>query len=139
MLSGLHRWGAKRMGNVTEAAQAAAEQRFKKKQASKIAEIHRVLIGAGFDSLDKQAALLKLGRSTVWALLHSDTRVGPSNRVLKHILALPQLPPKVRLKVNEYIQAKGRGLYGHGAKSVRSLRAQFKDGDPFAPKRTLVA
>ena len=125
------------MRKVTKAAQAAAEQRFKKKQASKIAEIHRALIAAGCESLNKQAAVLKLGRSTVWALLHSDMRVGPSNRVLKHILVLPQLPTKVRLKVNEYIQAKGLGLYGHSAESIRRVRAQFKDGDHFAPKRSI--
>jgi hypothetical protein len=125
------------MGKVTKAAQAAADRRFKKKQASKIAEIHRALMAAGFDSLDKQAAVLRLGRSTIWALLHSDKRRGPSNMILKHILALPQLPPKARLKVNEYIQEKRLGLYGHSNLSIRRVRAQFKDGDHLAPKRSL--
>jgi hypothetical protein len=74
---------------------------------------------------------------TIWALLHSDKRRGPSNMILKHILALPQLPPKARLKVNEYIQEKRLGLYGHSNLSIRRVRAQFKDGDHLAPKRSL--
>jgi hypothetical protein len=77
------------MGKVTKAAQAAIDRRNKNKQASKIEKIHRALMAAGFDSLDKQAAVLRLGRSTTWALVHSDKRRGPSNMILKHILALP--------------------------------------------------
>jgi hypothetical protein len=123
------------MKRVTKTAQAVARRRLRKKQASKIAEIHHALVAAGFDTLDEQAAVLKLGRSTAWALLHSDKKVGPSNRILAYIVTAPRLPLKVRLKVNEYIQAKSLGLYGHCDKSIRNLRAQLQNRRLLAPKR----
>jgi hypothetical protein len=109
------------MKSVAKAARAVA----KKKQASKIREIHRALLAAKFDTLDKQAAVLRLGRSTAWALLHSDKKVGPSNRILQHILATPRLPPTVRRKLNEYIRAKSRGLYGHSDLIIRTCVHDF--------------
>jgi hypothetical protein len=87
--------------------------------------------------LDEQAAVLRLGRSTAWALLHSDKKVGRSNRILAHIVTAPRLPLKVRLKVNEYIQAKSRGLYGYSDKSILNLRAQLQNRRLLAPKRSV--
>jgi hypothetical protein len=56
-------------------------------------------------------------------------------------LAAPQLPPQVRLKVNEYIRAKSRGLYGHSDFVIRTCvhdfnapRTSFRSGpSPQAP------
>jgi len=114
------------MGKLVPAAKLAARRRLQKaKQVSKLGEIYRALCAEGFDSLDKQAAVLGLKRSTTWALLHSDKRRGPSIVILKQLLSSPQIPSKVRKKVNEYIQAKSLGLYGHSQKSIRNLRRQI--------------
>jgi len=114
------------MGKPIQAAKLAAKRRQQKaKLVSKLGEIYRALCAGGFDTLDKQAAVLGLKRSTTWSLLHSDKTRGPSIVILKQLLSAPQIPPKVRQKVNEYIQAKSLGVYGHGKKSIRNLRRQI--------------
>jgi hypothetical protein len=114
------------MGKSVPAAKLAARRRLQKaKQVSKLGEIYRALCTEGFDTLDQQAAVLGLKRSTTWALLHSDKRRGPSIVILKQLLSSLQIPSKVRKKVNEYIQAKSLGLYGHSQKSIRNLRRQI--------------
>ena len=71
----------------------------KEKQALKLAEIREALVTAGYNTTPKQAAVLGLSRSTAWYLLNRDKRAGPSAKVIKRILSSPQVPKKVRLKV----------------------------------------
>ena len=97
----------------------------KRRQVSKLAEIHEALIAAGFDSAAKQAAALNVSRATAWALLNRAKRAGPSAHSIKRILSSPNLPPTVRRKVEEYVEEKISGLYGHSQKSMRSFRAHF--------------
>ncbi len=95
---------------------ALAELRLqaKAKQASKLAEIREALIEAGCDTVAKQAAALGVCRSTAWALLNRDNRVGPSAKIIKRILCSPTLPPAARRIIEEYVEERIRGLYGHG-------------------------
>src|SRR5262245_13708196 len=97
----------------------------KARQASKLAEIREALISAGCDTTAKQAAALGLGRSTTWALLNLDKRAGPSVIVIKRILSSPNLPPNARRKVEEYVEEKGRGLYGHSERRSEVFSDQF--------------
>jgi len=102
------------------------QSKAKARQALKLAEIRAALISAGFDTTDKQAGILGVGRSTAWALLNRDKRAGPSSIIIKRILASPKLPLAVRRKVNEYIEEKIAGLYGHRDDRRRWFRDQFR-------------
>src|SRR3974390_343224 len=84
----------------------------KEKQASKLAEIRGALVTAGYNTTAKQAAVLGVGRSTAWWLLNHDKRAGPSAKVIKRILLSPQIPKRVRRKVEQYVEEKVRGASG---------------------------
>ena len=51
------------------------------------------------------------------------------------MLAAPQLPPLVRLKILEYIEEKAAGLYGHGKIPLRRFAARLSV-KPFDHVRT---
>ena len=72
---------------------------------------------------------LGVGRSTAWALLNRDKRTGPSSVVLKRILSSPNLPPAVRRKVEQYINEKIAGRYGHTKRWLLLFRNQFRTPD----------
>src|SRR3974390_2983870 len=91
----------------------------KEKQASKLAEIRGALVTAGYDTTAKQAAVLGVGRSTAWWLLNHDRKAGPSAKVIKRILSSPHVPPAVRRKVEEYVNQKISGLYGHSEQQTQ--------------------
>jgi hypothetical protein len=98
----------------------------KERQASKLAEIREALVAAGYDTTAKQAAVLGVCRATAWVVLNRDKRNGPSAKVIKRILSSPQVPKNVRLKIEQYVRQKTRGLYGHRKAAVRSFRDQFR-------------
>ena len=98
----------------------------KARQTAKLAEIHEALVAAGCDTTVKQAAVLGIGRSTAWVLLNRDKRAGPSAKVIKRILSSPQVPMSVRQKIEQYIEEKVSGLYGHSETATRSFRNQFQ-------------
>ena len=98
----------------------------KKRQTSKLTEIRKALIAAGYCTTGQQALALGVGRSTAWALLNRDKRYGPSSVVLKRILSSPNLPLAVRRKVEEYINEKIAGRYGHSEIRVLWFRDQFR-------------
>ena len=100
----------------------------KEKQALKLAEIREALVTAGYNTTAKQAAVLGLGRSTTWALLNRDKRAGPSAKVIKRVLLSSQVPKKVRRKIEQYVEEKVRGLYGHCESARRSFGNQFQHG-----------
>ena len=54
-----------------------------------------------------------MNRSTAWFVLNRDNGAGPSATIIKRILSSPYLPPLVRRKMNEYVDEKIAGLYGH--------------------------
>jgi len=106
--------------------QQSNKGRAKARQASKLAEIRAALVAAGFDTTAKQSAVLGLGRSSTWAVLNSDKRAGPSANVIKRILSSPTLPPAARQKIEEYVEDKIRGLYGHSERRKQAFRGTFR-------------
>ena len=101
-------------------------RRPKARQAAKLAEIRAALIAAGFDTTAKQATVLGLGRSTAWAFLNRDEKTGGTAKVIKRILASPDLPTAVRRKVEEYVSEKSSGLYGHTERQVKTFRHKLR-------------
>ena len=96
----------------------------KAKQSSKIREIGKALVAAGFRALDEQAEALGLSRSTTWTILKGNYKnSGLSAATLNRILAAPQLPPIVRAKIHEYIEEKTAGLYGDSKTRLRKFTA----------------
>ena len=106
--------------NSSNVLRQAAEAR----QSLKLAQIREALIAAGCDTTAKQARALGVGRSTAWAMLNRDKRSGPSAVVLKRVLASQNLPPTVRRRIKEYIDAKVAGRYGHRPWFRNQFRAQ---------------
>ena len=98
----------------------------KEKQALKLAEIRQALVTAGYNTTAKQAAVLGIGRSTAWGFLNRDKRAGPSAKVIKRILSSPRVPERARRKVEQYVEQKVRGFYGHCESATRSFGHQFQ-------------
>jgi hypothetical protein len=98
----------------------------KVRQASKIRELGDALVTAGFVTLDEQAQAIGLCRSTTWTILKGNHKTsGLSATVINRMLAAPQLPPLVRLKILEYIEGKAAGLYGHRKIPLRRFAARL--------------
>src|SRR5471030_3083881 len=95
-------------------------------QASKLAEIREALITAGYNSAAKQAEVLGLCRATAWVLLNRDTRAGPTAIVIKRVLSSRNIPPEARRKVEEYVEQKISGLYGHNEEQTRAFRDKLR-------------
>ena len=117
----------KKANNRKRLTLSKSKSKAKAKQASKIAEIRDELVTLGYDSTSKQAIALRLNRSTAWAALNRDTKAGPSATIIRRILHSPYLPPTVRRKIEEYIDEKSAGLYGHSPARTRSFRAHFRE------------
>jgi hypothetical protein len=84
----------------------------KARQTAKIREIRMALVADGVFSLDNQAAVLGLSRSTTWTIIKSSHKSsGLSAAVLSRMLASPRLSHAVRTILNEYIHEKSAGLY----------------------------
>ncbi len=102
-------------------------------QAAKISELGEALACTGHLHLDDQARVLGLPRSTTWTILHSTHKnYGLSAAVINQMLAQPQLPPLVRMKIVEYVDEKCAGMYGHNAMALRHFSAALTD---IVPKR----
>ena len=114
------------MGKCSDQSAIKSQQRAKRRQASKLTEIREALVAEGFDSAGKQASVLGIPRPTAWALLNRDKRTGPSSVIIKRILSSPNLPLAARQKVEEYVEEKIAGLYGHAAERRRWFRDQMR-------------
>ena len=68
-----------------------------------LAEITKALIRSGHTSLDDQARVLGLPRSTAWTVISCRHKLGRLHlSTTMKILANPQLPPEVRAAVEAY-------------------------------------
>jgi hypothetical protein len=116
------------MGNKRNADRKPIKLQLKAKarQASKLAEIREALAVAGYRTAAEQAIALGVNRSTAWAFLNLNKRVGPSAKLLKRILTSPNLPPAVRRTIREGIKEEIVGLYGHGKVRRRWFHNQFR-------------
>src|SRR5262245_12958803 len=97
----------------------------KRRLASKVEEIRKALWDDGYFTIAQQAFAMGVQRSTAWAMLNRNQVVGPSAKVIKRILSSPNLPPAARRKIEEYVDEKISGLYGHGENSMRRFRNHF--------------
>jgi hypothetical protein len=98
----------------------------KARQCAKIAEFRAALIEAGFDSLDAQAAVLGLSRSSTWTIMNRNHKAsGLSASVINRIMRSKELPPAARDKLGEYVQEKLLGKYGHARQRLRRFRDQL--------------
>jgi hypothetical protein len=93
----------------------------------KIKNICDALVAAGFDTLDKQAEILGLPRSTTWTILRgTHKKSGLSATLLTRMLKSLRLPLAVRAKIIEYIEAKAAGGLGHNKLQQRRFVARLK-------------
>jgi hypothetical protein len=75
----------------------------KARQSSKIRELGEALITAGFVSLDAQARVLGLPRSTAWTILSANHKsTGISAKIIRRMLSSEPLPQLVRAKIIQY-------------------------------------
>jgi hypothetical protein len=96
------------------------------RQEVKLKELRQALIDEGYRSLDQQAAVLGLGRSTAWVILQNHHKFsGLRAATLNRMLMSEELPPAVRRILEAYIQEKSAGAYGHSAASVRDFRSKI--------------
>ena len=96
----------------------------KARQSTKIKELKKALVASGILTLDEQAKVLGLKRSTAWNVLKGDYKSsGLSVTIINRILAAPQSPPLVRATIFEYVKEKAVGLYGHD----KTQRRKFID------------
>src|SRR5215813_11902897 len=99
---------------------------FKARQSAKIKEVGEALIADGFCVLDQQAKALGLSRSTTWTILKASHKSsGLSAAIINRMLASPQLPLRVRLKIFEYIREKGAGRYGDSQRRIGKFTARI--------------
>jgi hypothetical protein len=105
----------------------------KAQQRIKIQEIRKALARMGFLTLDEQAKVLGLPRSTAWSVLKPNHKSsGLSAGTVNRMLMSPGLPSPVRQKIFEYAREKIDGLYGHSERRRREFAAclsaaQFSD------------
>jgi hypothetical protein len=106
----------------------------KRRQSEKIRELGQTLAAVGIISLDAQANILGLSRSTAWTLLKSNHKgSGLSVATINRMLAAQKLPRLVRDKILEYVEHKAVGYYGHSEamrrKFVNRLAAEWVNRD----------
>jgi hypothetical protein len=85
----------------------------KARQSAKIQDLGQALIYAGFRTLDEQADVLGLCRSTAWTILKTCHKgSGLSAAIIERMLGSSELPPRARSVILEYVEEKSFGLYG---------------------------
>ena len=95
-------------------------------QRLKIEEIGTMLAECGFVALDEQADVLGLSRSTAWTILRGKHKTsGLSAMTINRMLDTGRLPPKVRLKLLEYIAEKMSGAYGDRKHSLKAFASRI--------------
>ena len=104
----------------------------KARQSSKIREIGEALITAGFVSLDAQARVLGLPRSTAWTILSANHKsTGISAKIIRRMLSSEPLPQLVRAKIIQYAEEKAAGIYGGTKTQHRRFASKLKvNGSP---------
>ena len=98
----------------------------RKQQRLKIEQITRTLAECGFVTLDKQAYVLGLSRSTAWTIIRGTHKTsGLSAPTINRMLATGRLPLKVRLKILEYIAEKMSGAYGDRKHCLKAFASRI--------------
>ena len=117
--------------------QVLTERELKARQSSKIREIGEALITAGFVSLNAQAKVFGLPRSTAWTILSAKHKgTGLCARIICRMLSSGELPVLVRAKIMEYAEEKAAGIYGGTERQRRRFTAKLTlRGLPFTSSR----
>ena len=98
----------------------------RKQQRLKIEEICRTLAECGFVTLDKQAYVLGLSRSTAWTIIRGIHKSsGLSTTTINSMLASDRLPLRVRVKLWEYIAEKMSGAYGDRKDRLKAFASRI--------------
>jgi hypothetical protein len=98
----------------------------KTRQSYAIRQLSNALAEAGFVTVDEQAKVLGLCRSTMWTIAKSNHKgSGLSATIINRALAAPHLPALVRAKILAYVEEKAAGRYGHGKTQRRKFIAQL--------------
>jgi hypothetical protein len=94
-----------------------------REQQRRILEISEVLSRHGHSTVNQQAKILNVPRSTAWTILRpTHKHSGLTVRVLLKMLNSPELPPEARQKVLDYLHEKADGRFG----SNRNCQRRFK-------------
>jgi hypothetical protein len=76
----------------------------RRKYTTNLQRIAEALVAAGYTSLDKQAKALGIHRATAWTIIKEKHKVGRLNtNTVNRMLANPELPPRVRAVIQEYL------------------------------------
>ena len=111
--------------------QVLTERELKARQSSKIREIGEALITAGFVSLNAQAKVFGLPRSTAWTILAAEHKgTGISARIVCRMLSSAQLPALARVKIMEYAEERAAGIYGGTKTQNRRFASKLALNDP---------
>ena len=95
-------------------------------QRLKIEEIGRALAECGFVWLDEQAYVLGLPRSTAWTVIRGRHKTsGLCATTINRMLDTGRLPPRVRLKLLEYIAEKMSGAYGDQKHRLKAFASRI--------------
>ena len=122
--------GMLREQSTAEPTTSSSTRNIKLKQCAKIAELRQALLIAGFQSLDRQALALGVGRSTAWSVLKAGHKsTGLTGSIIRRISSSPELPGNVRLVLEEYVAQKLSGVFGHGEKQLRRFRSALYCND----------
>lgn len=98
----------------------------KARQSSKIRELAEAVDAAGFVTLDEQAKVLGVARSTAWTIRRASHKAsGLTASIINRMLTAPQLPPLVRSKILEYVEEKAAGFYGGSQNQLRNFVARL--------------
>jgi len=98
----------------------------KDRQSSKIRRLGETLIAAGFKTLDEQAKVLGLPRSTAWTVLKGAHKAsGLSAATINRMLSSPTLPLATRVAIFDYIKEKTAGFYGHSGTQLQRFKDQI--------------
>ena len=94
----------------------------------KIREIAEALLKAGYSTVDAQAKILGVPRSTAWTILSGHHKAsGLSVRIIQAMLNSPDLPALVRAKILEYVADKAAGRFGTNSVRRRRFRARMSE------------
>jgi hypothetical protein len=103
----------------------------KTSQSIKIRAIADALCATGYVTLDQQAAILGVCRSTMWVVRCASHKAsGLSARTINRMLSAPDLPSPVREKILEYVKDKVAGRYGHTMQQRRTFAAHCSNIQP---------
>lgn len=97
-------------------------------QQSRILEISEILSRNGHCTVDQQARILNLPRSTAWTILRPTHKYsGLTVRVLLRMLNSQELPAEAREKVLMYLQEKAEGRFGSNQHCQRRFITKAKE------------